>query len=179
MRSSRENTPHINSSPRVSAALLDAPKQRIEVGEPALPADLVPGARLFIVEAVVHEAQLGAAGVRRQLDAHARHAVGCALESPGEHQPAVRHHLLVHASHLVHLATGALEHDAVVAAHAQVDLGGGQRGATGTEPLAQRLRVGPRTPDLVGLDAVVAADADFGRGFWLGDDFFHRLTSCW
>src|SRR6185295_14677890 len=65
-------------------------EEGVKVVEELRPAALVVDARLLVEETVVHEAQVGAAGGRLELDADARDALGRALERPREHQAAVR-----------------------------------------------------------------------------------------
>ena len=90
----------------------------------------------------------------------------------------MRHHLLVDARDFKEFDVGVADCDAVLTANAQVDFGRGiQSVLSDVELLDQRLRVGPRSPDIFSDDAVGSADADLGRLSLL--DFFQDTTSAW
>src|SRR2546423_689812 len=116
-------------------------EKALELDEGCAPALLVPVARRLVEELLVPEHEFGTGTLRPKIDRHQRDALGRTLPGPGEDQPAVGHHLAVHAAHVVDLAVGRTKADVVAPAGAQVDLGEvDARGFPGAEPLLQRLR---------------------------------------
>src|SRR5579862_2987289 len=123
-------------------------------------------AGLLVGELLMGHGQRRRTAVRRELDRHQRLPLGRRAPSPGEDEPAVRHHLTILAAYVMLLAARRTHHQAVASADARVAFGHHDFGVGGTEPALQGFRFGPGAKASVGRrrEPTLEGEARLGPG---------------